>query len=367
MNFNSKLRAFLISLALLTCILLAVMAYYQCVPYACHGSFPRWRVNTPSSQPKSLIPPVDNFIYGEKEYHFDTRAKDVIVFLHMQKTGGTQFGHHLVKNLNVENPCRCPHKRKRCHCKRPNSNKLWLFSRYSTGWLCGLHADWTELQACVPTLMNKMEGKDRNRRFLFVTILREPVARYVSEFLCYKRGTTWRAALHMCNGRRPSKTELPPCYSGENWMDVTLDKFMACSSNLANNRQTRMMADLRLVGCYNTSAMPLLEREETLIESAKRNLESMAYFALTEYQIESQFLFEKTFGIKFIRPFTQTNTEETRSGEVALDSLTVDRIKELVSLDIKLYSFAKDLFFKRLKYFKYKNSPLVGNDSYLFK
>ena len=27
--------------------------------------------------------------------------------------------------------------------------KNWLFSRYSTGWKCGLHPDWTELTGCV--------------------------------------------------------------------------------------------------------------------------------------------------------------------------------------------------------------------------
>ena len=27
--------------------------------------------------------------------------------------------------------------------------KNWLFSRYSTGWKCGLHPDWTELVGCV--------------------------------------------------------------------------------------------------------------------------------------------------------------------------------------------------------------------------
>lgn len=41
--------------------------------------------------------------------------------------------------------CTCQRKKKRCYCFRPNRNENWLFSRYSTGWKCGLHADWTEL------------------------------------------------------------------------------------------------------------------------------------------------------------------------------------------------------------------------------
>lgn len=59
---------------------------------------------------------------------------------------------------------------------------------------------------------------------------------------------------------------------GDNWIDVTLDEFAACESNLAANRQTRMLADLALVNCYNKSSMPLYERSRLLLASAKRNL-----------------------------------------------------------------------------------------------
>ena len=100
---------------------------------------------------------------------FDITGRDVIVFLHIQKTGGTTFGRHLVRDLNLENPCICPRKRKRCDCFRPNTiNEQWLFSRYSTGWKCGLHADWTELTDCVETALDEYEGLAKRRR-LFPT------------------------------------------------------------------------------------------------------------------------------------------------------------------------------------------------------
>lgn len=96
---------------------------------------------------------------------FDLIGRDVIVFLHIQKTGGTTFGRHLVKDLNLENPCVCTKKRKRCDCFRPNTdNKQWLFSRYSTGWKCGLHADWTELTDCVEDALDEYENYPRKRR-----------------------------------------------------------------------------------------------------------------------------------------------------------------------------------------------------------
>jgi hypothetical protein len=99
------------------------------------------------------------------EMGFDITDRDVIVFLHIQKTGGTTFGRHLVRDLNLENPCNCPRKRKRCDCFRPNTiNEQWLFSRYSTGWKCGLHADWTELTDCVEGALDEYEGLAKKRR-----------------------------------------------------------------------------------------------------------------------------------------------------------------------------------------------------------
>lgn len=96
---------------------------------------------------------------------FDITNSDVIVFLHIQKTGGTTFGRHLVRDLNLETPCICPRKRKRCDCFRPNTvNDQWLFSRYSTGWKCGLHADWTELTDCVESALDEYEGVPKKRR-----------------------------------------------------------------------------------------------------------------------------------------------------------------------------------------------------------
>lgn len=72
--------------------------------------------------------------------------------------------------------------------------------------------------------------------------------------------------------------------SGENWAGVSFDEFSKCDSNLAINRQTRMLSDLALVGCYDKSSMPAHERDRIILASAKKNLASMSYFGLTEYQ-----------------------------------------------------------------------------------
>ncbi|KAG9340972.1 hypothetical protein JZ751_020165 [Albula glossodonta] len=100
-----------------------------------------------------------NFTTGDlnRSVDFNIKGDDVIVFLHIQKTGGTTFGRHLVRNIQLERPCECHAGQKKCTCYRPGKRETWLFSRFSTGWSCGLHADWTELTSCVPSLMDTRE------------------------------------------------------------------------------------------------------------------------------------------------------------------------------------------------------------------
>nr|XP_021492763.1 heparan-sulfate 6-O-sulfotransferase 3 [Meriones unguiculatus] len=111
-----------------------------------NGSLPRFAPRF-NFTPKDLTRFVD----------FNIKGRDVIVFLHIQKTGGTTFGRHLVRNIRLEQPCTCKAGQKKCTCHRPGKKDTWLFSRFSTGWSCGLHADWTELTNCVPAIMEKKD------------------------------------------------------------------------------------------------------------------------------------------------------------------------------------------------------------------
>ncbi|XP_012717121.2 heparan-sulfate 6-O-sulfotransferase 2 isoform X1 [Fundulus heteroclitus] len=280
---------------------------------------------------------------------FNIKGDDVIVFLHIQKTGGTTFGRHLVRNIQLERPCECHAGQKKCTCLRPGKKETWLFSRFSTGWSCGLHADWTELTSCVPSRMDSRETQKNqpSRNYYYITILRDPVSRYLSEWRHVQRGATWKASLHVCDGRSPTLSELPGCYSGDDWSGCSLQEFMDCPYNLANNRQTRMLADLSLVGCYNVSAMSEDERWAVLLDSAKHNLKGMAFFGLTEYQSKTQYLFERTFDLQFIAPFTQLNG--TRASSVDVPPETQQRIRGLNRWDVELYDYARDLFLQRFQ------------------
>ncbi|XP_054978590.1 heparan-sulfate 6-O-sulfotransferase 2 isoform X2 [Sorex araneus] len=318
-----------------------------------------------------------------RQVDFDIKGDDLIVFLHIQKTGGTTFGRHLVRNIQLEQPCECRVGQKKCTCHRPGKRETWLFSRFSTGWSCGLHADWTELTSCVPTVVDgkrdarlRPSSKDRRgssntnpaanspsstktrntsksgKNFHYITILRDPVSRYLSEWRHVQRGATWKASLHVCDGRPPTSEELPSCYTGDDWSGCPLKEFMDCPYNLANNRQVRMLSDLTLVGCYNLSVMPEKQRNKVLLESAKSNLKHMAFFGLTEFQRKTQYLFEKTFNMNFISPFTQYNT--TRASSVEISEEIQKRIEGLNFLDMELYSYAKDLFLQRYQFMRQK-------------
>lgn len=286
------------------------------------------------------------------DFEFDMRGSDVMVFLHVQKTGGTVFGRHLVHDLELERPCQCVRGRKRCRCARPpgsGGQRWWLFSRYSTGWKCGLHADWTELTACVDGAMDRAEKAPAKRRYFYVTLLREPVARFLSEFRHVQRGATWRGSRHLCLGRAPTAEELPSCFNGSDWRDVTFQEFLSCPWNLAVNRQTRMLADLTLVGCYNRSGLSEHQRDLLLLASARENLRRTAFFGLTEEQLRSQRLFEGTFGLRFVRPFEQLNETRSAVAQGRVPPTDLEAVRRLNHLDIQLYEYARKLMDERLR------------------
>ena len=142
-----------------------------------------------------------------------------------------------------------------------------------------------------------------------------------------------------------------PCYNDTDWSGVSLPEFMGCHTNLASNRQTRMLADLNLVNCYNTTAMDSHKRDTIMLNSAKANLAAMAYFGLTEEQEKSQYLFEETFNLMFKTDFDQLEHSETHSGhsEDKLDDDVIDSIKNLNYLDMELYKFAQQLLSERFE------------------
>ena len=133
--------------------------------------------------------------------------KDTLVFIHIQKTGGSNLDRNIIKNLLIqkrnkwhkacllksifENKNKTISKKrkfKNYSCPRDveiATSENWYFSRQTYGWICGLHADYTRLAECVEQFYST------RRKLHYYTILREPVRRYLSEWQHVSRGATW--------------------------------------------------------------------------------------------------------------------------------------------------------------------------------
>ena len=94
--------------------------------------------------------------------------------------------------------------------------------------------------------------------------------------------------------------------------------------------------------------MPRNQRDATMLKSAKDNLASMAFVGLTEFQAATQYLFERTFKLKFIEDFVQYN--QTHASQVDITSQERHDVESVNVLDVELYRYAKELFFQRLKH-----------------
>lgn len=130
------------------------------------------------------------------------------------------------------------------------------------------------------------------------------------------------------------------------WSGVSLDEFLACPHNLANNRQTRMLANLSLVHCYNFSALAPEQRDALMLQSAKDNLRDMAFFGLTTYQTYTQYMFENTFSLQFIEDFEDRNLTHAQKQNISSEQKQL--IRSHNHLDMELYKYAEQLFLQRL-------------------
>ncbi len=335
--------------------------------------------NPPPFSPPSHVP---STALRAHTVDFDPHGSDVLVMLHTQKTGGSEFLRHLVtvkreghflcllpsavmnsimaqgtipKNQHhrerrraANNPTSCPR-----NPSRPYGEQ-WLVAEKTMGWVCGLHASYIEYQNCLLTLSGPRFKFRNDLKLHFAILLRHPVLRYLSEYLHVQRSATWTSH-HMCGGKVVSPSDMPPCYPGfylkKPWPNLTLSSFVSCESNWGNNRQTMMLADLELVHCYDKSAMSKEERDRRLLESAKANLRSFAFFGLTEYMPETYRLFEETFGMTFAVPPGQRNVSELHSAPMLTDLWSNSDIYQAIlranHLDVQLYDFALELFSER--------------------
>ena len=145
-----------------------------------------------------------------------------------------------------------------------NPRDSWIYSRFSVGWRCGLHADYTELSRCIHGDLAKTVGIEKTRQLnlRWLVTLRHPVNRFISEWQHISRqGASWTDSTLRC-GRPASPNNEPKYYQwGQKHFKTTcafnykkklsFNEFVRCPHNLASNRQVRMLAELDKDGhCY---------------------------------------------------------------------------------------------------------------------
>lgn len=319
---------------------------------------------------------------------------DIIVHLHIQKAGGSYFGQllldvHYPNASCVSRSGKLPLREfislgkkvgpKSFTCPRNNTSDLTyyqpLFSRFSAGWPCGVHPSYARMLPCV---LRETNASLENLKF--VTTIRNPVDRFISEyFQGYDGWSRWndgyskRNAIsgdYYCNGTL--RQEDAPCSRGIStyadgsfrWdlirshflanhshipdpsrREPSLWDYLACPSSYHHNRQTRMLAtDLPCVSTEREWFNPAYQNR--LLQSAKENLFNMAFFGIEERLYETMKLFEWTFGLSG----THVSPKITRGSSVSslLHFKSVELIQTHESLDMALYNYAVKVFEDRL-------------------
>ncbi len=194
----------------------------------------------------------------------------------------------------------------------------------------------------------------------WLTFIRNPVSRFISEWQhVIRAGGGWENEDTTCGNFNPVLGYITKCRWDNIGMTklhrrikegatktLTFEEFLNCPANLGFNRQTRMLADFSLLSCNNLTSQNYEAMQSRMLESAKVNLAKLDFFGLTEYQRETQILFEKTFNIKFDVDFMNMHTmASSKYGEITEEQLV--KTRELNQLDLQLYDFAQKLFLER--------------------
>lgn len=306
-------------------------------------------------------------------YNFST-TEHVFVHVHIQKTAGSTFSKYL---LSLKTQPLCLSKSGQdvlalgpskplpgsfyclAHVEGKRHKDSFMISRYSSGWPCGVHSSFARLQLCAPKITSE------NKQLFYVTNLRDPVERLISEYFHATKG--WGGNEHgsssqyplesdkFCNGTVRNfprgcslmaggnfplnKAMKETSFTGMEDREISLFDFLLCPATYKNNRQTKMLA-------LNQKCVPEDGEEDQLylLEQAKAALFELDFFGIAERLRESQLLFEFTFGVGFRIKAKGPGP----SYKKLLKPAQVGMIKALESLDMELYEVALQVFEARI-------------------
>ncbi len=272
----------------------------------------------------------------------------------------------------------------------------WLLSPETIGWCGGVHAPVRETEATLlwaASLSGTARGHaaDGYRGGLhFVTMLREPVERFLSEFYETYNGWEVRFATpprvlprESCSARLPPRSELRNIslrgidFVSKQRYDQLFEHWIRCPKNMAANRQARVMSysseqgfrararaalcgwqvDERRGVAHRPAGGAALGREACDFEVARHSLLQFSFFGLLHRRCASERLFEAQFGVRFDRSAAARVHAGSGRGAHKVAKLRMSelgaasqrRVLALNSLDIKLFQEAERIFERRLR------------------
>ena len=240
-----------------------------------------------------------------------------LLFLHIPKTAGSAFSHHLKNQFSHQTICPAAYLPNLLEIPRDQRAKYKLIS--------GHFSDYARAIFEVPVDC--------------LTVLREPVERVVS-LLRYQTHLARGGPLYISHASHASIAKFSSRFHEE-----VLKGFYAILYTSDNqifqtlsNHQVRVISGVRIEPNYG------LTRDD--LDAAKKNLVNYKFLGLTERMQDSLDLLAYTFGWAPITNIVMNETpKNVQHDDISRD--LIDRIIELNQLDIELYAFGKDLFGQR--------------------
>ncbi|EOD33412.1 hypothetical protein EMIHUDRAFT_455818 [Emiliania huxleyi CCMP1516] len=303
---------------------------------------------------------------------------DSLVFLHIAKCGGTSFNGRLTSLRRGDGDgCACAR-----DASRPMHNGRGLAASVAslgTAWLCeavsrqrlgplsnwgGVHSPLRVVQSHVMFAARLAGERSKAAGLRYVTMLREPLARFLSEFYENYNGWEWQFGTpprvrHPCSELLAAREAAIAARGidrvSKGQYDSLFDAWISCPKNMAADRQSRALTH---AGANRRKGFQLRRQfcggGERVGESRWHTLLQFSFFGLNEARCATEKLFEAQFGLRFANDAAGRGSGKHKVAKLTFEELSEsqrERVAALNANDLLLYDEAVAVFRERLRWF----------------